>query len=203
MAAAKDAYEKERSASKAITFGLMYGKTIATLARELGVPYVAAERIVNAILGGYSGFDAWCKAQQAHGRQHGESWTWWDGSNRWRRRPLWEIGDAQDQGRQTARSITAMNSTINSPIQGTAADYCMSSTIELVKLARAGELGRDTKVVLTIHDAVVFESREENVLQLVKTAKACMLQWATPAGVPFGVDAKVGRTLGELKGYHA
>lgn len=203
MAAAKDAYERERSASKAITFGLMYGKTVATLARELGIAIEAAQRIVNAILGGYSGFDAWCKAQQAHGRSHGESWTWWDGSSQWRRRPLWEIGDAHDRGRPSPRAQTAMNSTINAPIQGTASDFCLASTIELVKLAHVGELGRDTKVVLTIHDAVVFESHEDDVPHLVKTAKACMLQWPTPAGVPFGVDAKVGRTLGELKGYHA
>lgn len=203
MAAAKDAYERERSASKAITFGLMYGKTVGTLARELGIAYDAAERIVNAILGGYSGFSAWTQSQQAHGRRYGESWTWWGGSDRWRRRPLWAIGDAHEQGRPTSRSITAMNSTINSPIQGTASDYCLASTVELVKLARSGELGPDTKVVLTIHDAVVFEAREERVPDLIKTASACMLQWSTPSDVPFGVDAKVGRTLGELKGYHA
>lgn len=200
---AKTAQDKaNRSASKAITFGKMYGKQNRTLARELGISVEAADAIDTAILGGYRGFADWCDQQLALGRKYGESWTWWQGK-RFRRRPLWEIGDAPVGDRKTSRCITAENSTKNTPIQGTASDFCLASAIEVVDAAKRGHLGKNTQVPLTIHDALLLECDEDLVPIVVPKAKALMLQWPTPGNVPFGVDAKVGRSFGSMKEYHA
>lgn len=192
-----EVHKKERTESKVTTFGLIYGKTVRSLAKDLGIPVVRAESIVQAILGGYSDFSNWCDDQIMHARRYGESFTYWDGKPL-RRRPLWQIGDV---GREdSARAITARNASVNSPIQGTASDFCLRSAIEGVRACKSGHL-KDCRLIWTIHDSNIYEVPEDDVDIVIPKIAAIMLQWPTWNGVPLKVDFKVGKRFGSMKDY--
>lgn len=192
-----DANDKQRSESKVTTFGLMYGKTDLGLAEDLGISIERAGIIRRAILGGYPDFAAWCEEQELEARRTGETWTWWDGKLL-RRRPLWQIGDAPERdGRPSRRAVTAANSAVNTPIQGTASDYTLRSVIEVVRACEAGHIR--AKVVITIHDAIMLECLAEDAADVARQAGAIMTQWPTANGVPLVVDFKLGRAWGDLK----
>lgn len=195
----RDECDKQRSESKVTTFGLMYGKTAIGLADDLDISIERAQTLISLVLGGYPTFAAWADEERLRGNETGETWTWWDGDT-FRRRPLWQIGDRQDdQGRPSRRAVTAENSTVNTPIQGTASDYCVHSLIEVVKGCIDGTI--KAKVVITVHDSIMLEVREENVAEVARQVRAIMLKWRTLNGVPLAVDFKVGRSWGSLKGY--
>ena len=193
-----DKHEKQRTESKVTTFGLMYGKTVRTLARDLGISVEAAQVVVDSILGGYPRFAEWCDEQIQAARRYGEVFTYWDGDPL-RRRPLWHIGDSQSDDRPTRRSITARNAAINTPIQGSASDYCLRSCIEIVDACVRGEIA--AKVILTVHDSIVLEAREDRVEETVRKVYGIMMNKPTTGGVPLKVDFKVGRTFGDFEKY--
>lgn len=192
--------EKERSESKCVTFGLMYGKQDQTLAEELGISVEKAALIRKLVLGEYDGFAAWCEEQFDEGMSTGETWTWWAGE-RFRIRPIWQIGDAPERnGRPTGRAITARNSCVNTPIQGTASDYCLRSLIEVVKACQVGEI--PAKVIITIHDAIMLECRRSLADQVARQVGEIMCSWPTIGGMPLVADFKIGRSWGSMKGFH-
>lgn len=178
-----------RTRAKAVNFGGMYGKTARTFAKEWGVPLEEAERIYSAILGEFSGYRTWSQRCLAEARKRGEVWTWWDGA-RARRRPLWRVADADDKARSVAEHGAS-----NSPIQGTASDFCLRSLIEIVHWIKSDCV--PAKLVLTVHDQLMLEVAEEAVREAVYTVRAIMCGWNS-GDVPLEVDVKTGRTWGSL-----
>jgi DNA polymerase-1 len=78
---------------------------------------------------------------------------------------------------------------MNSPIQGTAADILKLAMIRVHRLLKAG--GFQTKMLLTVHDEIVFDldkSEEQSVVPLIVEAMSGVL----PMSVPLAVEAGVG-----------
>jgi len=85
----------------------------------------------------------------------------------------------------------------NSPIQGTASDFCLKSLIAMVDWIDTNNLSDVIKLCLPIHDALLFEVREDWVERLAAKTQATMTGWES-GGVPLAVDVEVGSTWGDL-----
>lgn len=189
---AEEVGSKHRSAAKSFNFGLLYGMTDGGLAKRLGCSVADAGRLRKAIMGKWSVLAEWMAARMKETRRTGVAWTWWAGE-RARCRPLIGIA-AQDN---LARS-KAENSSINTPVQGTASDFMLASIVEIVDWLLADAV--PAKLVLTVHDSVIFEVREDAVEEVVLGAIDIM-QSHDSKGVPLKVDAEVGTSLGDLEAW--
>ena len=188
-----DAVEKiHRSAAKTVNFGLLYGLNVAGLAHQIGCTVDAADSIKRAVLGKFKVLDRWIRERLEETRQSGDAWTWWNGG-RARRRPLWDIGD-----RDETKRATAERSSWNTPIQGTASDFCLASLIECVRWLKGSTL--KTKLVMTVHDSLIFEVPQNELEIVAGKVDEIMSSWNSN-GVPLKVDLEVGKSWGSLESY--
>lgn len=186
--------KKQRSDCKAVFFGLLYGKTDFGLAKQLGVTEREAARIRSVILGRFVDLAAWCKEQIAFGHKHGGVFTWWNGHEEARWRPLYGIAAQGDEGK--GQRFNAENSCINTPVQGLAGDIVTSSLLKIVKRLREQRI--DARLVNTVHDSAMVEVRIGQEVQA-----ACIMRDAILGqnceGVRLAVDFKIGTSWGSMK----
>lgn len=188
--------KKHRSMAKNVNFGVLYGKTAKSLAKEWGISVQKAQAIVDAIMGNFKQLQAWCAARLQEAQRTGLVWTYWNGEPA-RRRPLYRVADADDAAASVAR-----NGAVNSPIQGTASDFCIASLAESVQWIEDEGLEDDVKLVLPIHDALLFEVSEHMVDEVVGTVREIMTGHDSQ-GVPLIADCKVGKAWGSMEDRHA
>jgi uracil-DNA glycosylase family 4 len=184
--------DKHRSWAKNVNFGVLYGKTARTFAKEWGISIVKAEAIVAAIMGNFKDLQRWCAQRQAEVQKTGEVWTWWAGQLA-RKRPLWRVADPDDYVASTAR-----NGAMNSPIQGTASDFCIASLYQSVQWIEEDGIEDDVKLVLPVHDSLMFEVSEHMVNEVVGTVTDIMTGHDSN-GVPLIADCKVGKAWGSME----
>lgn len=184
--------DQHRSWAKTVNFGVLYGKTAGSLAEEWGITRAKAQQIMDAILGKFAKLRDWCMRQQAQAKRTGEVFTWWDGEKA-RMRPLWRIADQDDHAANTAK-----NGAVNSPVQGTASDFCIASLVEATQWIVDDGIERDVKLCLPVHDALMFEVKRSMVSEVSHTVKAIM-GGHNSNGVPLEVDFKVGPAWGSMK----
>lgn len=188
--------KKHRSMAKSVNFGVLYGKTANTLAEEWGVTKRKAQQIVDAIMGNFNKLQAWCAKQEALAAKNGIVHTWWDGEVA-RHRPLFRIAE---RGNDKAQS-TARNGARNSPIQGTASEFCIASLVDCVDWIEGDGLEDSVKLILPVHDALLFEVREDMVDQTAQVVHEIMTGHNSK-DVPLTVDFKVGDAWGSMVDYH-
>jgi DNA polymerase-1 len=181
-----------RSMAKSVNFGILYGKTARTLAKEWGVSEAKAQTVIDAIMGRFRKLDTWCKDRRVEAARTGVSWTWWDGQKA-RRRPMWRIADS-DGG----TSSRAENGAVNTPIQGTASDFCIASLVSCVDWIESEGLHNDVQLVLPVHDSLLFLVRKELLPMVASTAHEIMTSWNSD-GVPLEVDVEIGSRWGSLQ----
>lgn len=182
--------DKHRSYSKSFNFGLLYGMTDGGLARRLGTTKAKARQLREAIMGKWKVLAQWMAERLKEARQLGEARTWWAGMPA-RSRPLPYIRSTDNLQRANAE-----NSAINTPVQGTASDFMLASIARLVAWVRSAQL--PAKVVLTVHDSVVLEVRNDAIDHVAQGVVAIM-QDHHSMGMPLKVDVEVGPTLADLK----
>ncbi len=185
--------KEHRSAAKALNFGVLYGKTARSFAKQFNVSVEEAQKIVDAISGAFKGFSSWCKERIREAEETGLSWTVWEGAPA-RVRHLYRIADT-DEAAGGYRS-NARNASINTPIQGSASDFCTMSLVRSVNWLCSS--GFPAKLVLPIHDALLFEVEEAYAGELVDTVGHFMVDYDTK-GVPMVVDADAGPAWGSLE----
>lgn len=187
--------KKHRTEAKSVNFGMLYGKTVGSFAAEFGCSRAEAQKIIDAILGNFVGLAKWCKDRLQETRATGLAWTELDGE-RARVRHLYRVADAEDD--DAGGRITAENGAVNSPVQGTASDLCVDSLVKSVAWLQATNY--PARLVLPIHDALLFECKEGAVDDLVHEVGRIMTDRET-GGVPLVVDAEVGPSWGSLEKY--
>lgn len=181
--------DKHRSEAKAFNFGLLYGEGDAALAKSIGCSVAQAARLRGAILGRLRDLDRFIKRCLAESKRDGYAWTWWEGE-RARRRPLFKLGSEDSEERSRAE-----HGSWNTPIQGTASEYCLRSLVEVVRLIEAG---LPAELVLSVHDSIVLECRERDVELVAGAGQEAMLRWDS-GPVKLVADMKVGPSLGSLE----
>jgi DNA polymerase-1 len=165
-----------RRRAKAINFGIIYGISAFGLARQLGIPQGEARRYIDAYFERYPGIRGYMDAMRERAKTEGYVETIFG-----RRIHLAGIAD-----RNPARRSFAERQAINAPLQGAAADIIKRAMVRVpAALARARLKGR---MILQVHDELLFEAPAGEVDTLVKTMTRVM-EGAAHLSVPLVVDA--------------
>lgn len=184
--------KKHRTAAKTFNFGIMYGMSDEGIALKAGCSIAEAQKIREAVMGKFHKLAAWISGQIRYAKQHGICWTWWDG-DRARRRPLYDIASASSLERSNSE-----NASFNTPVQGTGSDFCLMSLVECVRWLREDAV--PAKLVLPIHDALLFEVRNDALEEVAYNARRIMTGFNSN-GVDLTVDMDTGPAWGSLKKY--
>ena len=139
----------QRRKAKAINFGLIYGMSAFGLAKQIGVARGEAQEYIDRYFTRYPGVADYMDATRAIAHEQGYVETLLG-----RRLYLPEI-NARNKQRQLAAERTA----INAPMQGTAADIIKLAMIDVD--AWLTETALDAKMIMQVHDELVFEVADE------------------------------------------
>jgi DNA polymerase-1 len=177
-----DRHELRRRA-KIINYALLYGKTAFTLARDIGVPQPAAQAFIDAYFAGYPGVRAFIDRTLDDARRSGVVRTLGG-----RRRLVPELTSTNGMIRAAAE-----REAVNMPIQGTAADILKRAMIDVHAALAARPAGpAPPRMILTVHDELVLETREADAEDLAALVRQVM-ERACPLDVPLPVDVGIGR----------
>lgn len=182
--APKSVTDEMRRAAKAINFGLIYGMSAFGLARQLKVDRNAAQEYVNLYFRRYPDVKAFMDTTREQARTRGYVETLFG-----RRLYLPEIRAASATRRQGAERAA-----INAPMQGTAADLIKRAMIEVdawIERSRPG-----ARMIMQVHDELVFELAEDAVEQVRAEVCRCM-EGVAQLSVPLVVDIGVGANWDE------
>ena len=152
----------QRRKAKAINFGLIYGMSAFGLAKQLGIGRHEAQQYIDVYFARYPGVADYMARTRALAHEKGYVETL-----KGRRLYLPEI-NARNRQRQQAAERTA----INAPMQGTAADL-----IKLAMLAVDAWIhssGVDARLMMQVHDELVFEVADDAVAGLSEKVAALM-----------------------------
>ena len=182
--ASKKVSDDERRSAKAINFGLIYGMSAFGLGRQLGIPRREAQDYVDLYFTRYPGVKQFMDDTRELARDRGYVETVFG-----RRLYLPEI-----KSRNPARRQYAERTAINAPMQGTAADIIKRAMITLHQWL--GDSGAAARVIMQVHDELVFEVAEDAVAQL-QAAVVEQMEAAAELSVPLKVDVGVGKNWDE------
>ena len=175
-----------RRVAKVINFGVIYGLSPFGLAQTLGIDTREAAKFIATYFERYSGVKKYLDAQIAETRKTGFTKTIFG-----RIRPIPEINSPQPNMRNFAER-TAMNT----PMQGSAADLIKLAMIEMDR--RLPKEDFKSRMILQVHDELLFEGPEEEIPRLIKLVKEVMENVYT-LSVPLLVDTKVGYNWRDMK----
>ncbi len=185
FAVASDRVSDEmRRAAKAINFGLIYGMSAFGLARQLKIDRNAAQEYVNLYFRRYPGVKAFMDMTREQARTRGYVETLFG-----RRLYLPEINAANATRRQGAERAA-----INAPMQGTAADLIKRAMIEVDAWIERSH--PPARMIMQVHDELVFELAEDAVEQVRAEVRRCM-EGVAQLSVPLVVDIGVGANWDE------
>ena len=184
-----DPHELRRRA-KIINYALLYGKTAFTLARDIGVPQQAAQAFIDAYFAGFPKVRAFIDRLLEDARQTGVVKTLFG-----RRRLVPELTSRNGQVRAAAERVS-----VNLPIQGTAADILKKAMIDIHQEIEARRRdGLRTRMILTVHDELLFEVPAEEGDEAMAIVRAGM-ERAVDLNVPLTVDVGIAPNWCEAKG---
>ena len=178
-----DPHELRRRA-KIINYALLYGKTAFTLSKDVGVTKKAAQTFIDAYFEGFPAVRAYLDRTLDAARETGVVTTMFD-----RRRRVPEIASRNAQLRGAAERVA-----VNMPIQGSAADVLKRAMIDV-----HAALPPDARMILTVHDELLFEAPEADAREVADLVRARM-ESAVELSVPLTVDVGIGRNWKEAKG---
>ncbi len=169
----------QRRSAKAINFGLIYGMSAFGLARQLKVEQSKAQAYIEAYFERYPNVRHYMDQTRQAAREQGYVETVWG-----RRLYLPEINSRQYQRRQYAERTA-----INAPMQGTAADIIKRAMIDIDHWIQT-EAGEQVRMIMQVHDELVFEVAEGFIEQATAQFQTLMTQAAqlkVPLEVGIGV----------------
>lgn len=174
----------QRRSAKAINFGLIYGMSSFGLARQLGVDRAAAQDYIDRYFRRYPGVQIFMDSTRVQARKLGYVETLFG-----RRLYLPEINVSNAQRRQYAERTA-----INAPMQGTAADIIKLAMLRVQEWLDSKAL--DARMIMQVHDELVFEVAEQAVEQAKEPIRRLMSEVAK-LSVPLVVDIGVGNNWDE------
>lgn len=185
---------EQRNGAKMVNFGIVYGITPYGLARRLNIPNDEASAIIDGYKRRFAGITTFLQECTEQARTHGFVETILH-----RRRPITDIDSNQPNRRALAERMA-----INSVVQGSAADLIKLAMVQIHALLEGAQHNpahpelRAVKMLLQIHDELVFEAPENSA----PAARDCiveLMQSAMQLDVPLRADAAIGRSWFEGK----
>ena len=170
---------EQRSMAKTANFGIMYGISTFGLAQRLHLPRAAAKELIDGYFASFPSIRSFIDGSIAFAREHGYVETLFG-----RRRYLPDI-----QARNATVRALAERNAVNAPIQGTSADIIKLAMIGVA--ARLKAEGLRSKMVLQIHDELLFDAVPEEVPAL-KTLVTEVMEHVMELSVPLTVECSSG-----------
>jgi DNA polymerase-1 len=182
--APEDVDEGQRERAKAVNFGIVYGSSAFGLAQQLGIASAEAQATIDAYFERYRGVRRFLGETIEGARERGYVETLLG-----RRRQLPDLGSRNRALRQAAERMA-----VNSVIQGTAADLIKKAMVAVDAAIEAE--GLPARMLLQVHDELVFEVREAAVPAFATRVRELM-QGVFSLAVPLVVDVGSGRNWRE------
>lgn len=186
----EDVTKEERYAAKAINFGIIYGQGPWGLSQTAKIPLEDAKEFIERYFKKHKPIKIYLDSMIKQAQKHGYVETLFG-----RKRYIPEINSSVSVVRSQAERIA-----INMPIQGTAADVLKIAMIDLHKELMENYSREEVKMILTVHDELVFEVRDDKLEEVAKLVRDSM---ENPKGfkldVPIKVDVEYGQNWGDLK----
>jgi DNA polymerase-1 len=176
-----DMTSEVRRRAKAINFGIIYGISAFGLSQQLGIGRAEAGDYIAKYFERFPGIKAYMNAMREKARQDGHVTTIFG-------RKI-HFPDIMSSNR--AMRAFFERAAINAPIQGSAADIMRRAMVRMP--AALAEAAPNTRMLLQVHDELVFEAPEAEVEAVIATACRVMERAAEPAAmlsVPLKVDAR-------------
>ena len=174
----KDVSSDQRRSAKAINFGLIYGMSAFGLSRQLDIDQAAAKAYMALYFKRYPGVHDYMESIREKARKEGYVETLIG-----RRLYLPEINSKQIQRRRQAERVA-----INAPLQGTAADIIK---LAMIKAYQTIKNRSDIKMLMQVHDELVFEVKE-SAIDEAKTLIKEVMENTTTLSVPLLVEIGAG-----------
>lgn len=168
----------QRSQAKTVNFGIIYGQGAFGLADQTGLSRTEAKQMIDAYYATYPKLKEWMSQQVQKARELGYVETLLG-----RRRHLKDINSNNFVVRGLAERIS-----VNAPIQGSAADIIKIAMIKIQEELETKEM--QTKMLLQVHDELLFESPEneiETASELIKKEMESAIETRVPLLVEVGV----------------
>ncbi|MAG55807.1 MAG: DNA polymerase I [Planctomycetes bacterium] len=175
----KDVDATIRGRAKAINFGILYGMGPLRLSRETGLTMDEARTFIKRYFDTFPAIQDFLSGLKDFTRQEGYAQTILG-----RRRPIPDINSSNGMLRSQAENMA-----VNTPIQGSAADLLKVAMCRIWR--ELGVRGLRSKMILTVHDELVFDVPNEE-LDRVQSLVRDLMEHAFPLDVPLKVDIGVG-----------
>ncbi|NIJ44815.1 DNA polymerase-1 [Wenyingzhuangia heitensis] len=170
---------EQRSHAKTVNFGIIYGVSAFGLSQQTNLSRKESKELIDTYYETYPTLKKYMASQVDFAKEHGYVKTLLD-----RRRYLKNINSAN----AIVRSADERNA-VNAPIQGTAADIIKIAMIDIQKALEEG--GYQTKMLLQVHDELVFDMHKDEI-DTLKPLIISKMQNAYKISVPLVVDTDMG-----------
>ncbi len=172
--------EDMRKRAKAVNFGIVYGISGFSLAKDIGTSVPEATRYIKSYLLNYPFIDAYLEDVVREATDKGYTAT-----PMGRRRYIPELTATKAPLRAFGKRVA-----MNAPIQGAAADIMKLAMINVARAIKAE--GLDARIVMQVHDELVIEARDSCV-DAVKALLKREMEGAVSLSVPLTVDVTSGK----------
>jgi len=177
---------EQRSAAKAVNFGIIYGQTPFGLARGLGISVAEARTFIDTYFLRYPGIRLFVDKCIDSAKTKGYAETILG-----RRRPIPELTSRNQAVRSGGERVA-----VNTVVQGSAADLIKRAMIDIHETLASGPLA--ARMLVQVHDELVFEVPRAQVEETEAVVRKRM-ERAIPLDVPVVVDVGVGASWAEAK----
>jgi DNA polymerase I len=175
----KSVTPEQRNSAKTVNFGVLYGMGAFSLAKQLGISNKEAAEFIKNYFDRYPGIKKCLDGMLEGARRDGFVTTAFK-----RRRYMPEIHSKDPRLRAFAERTA-----INAPMQGTASDIIKMAMVSVQQ--SLGEKKMASRMILQVHDELVFEGPKAEMAALSKLVRAQM-QGAAKFKVPLEVSVKTG-----------
>ena len=174
-----------RQRAKAVNFGIIYGQQAYGLSLQLNISVSEAGSFLRQYYARYPAVKRYMDETVALAEERGFVTTLFN-----RRREIPQLKSSSSTARQNGRRMA-----INTPVQGSAADIIKVAMINIDRRLR--EMDLKSKMIIQIHDELVFELPQEE-LERLRAIVVEEMESVKKLTVPLKVDMKVGRNWAEI-----
>ena len=175
-----------RRNAKAVNFGIIYGISSYGLAQDLGISPKEAREFIDKYFNAYPGILSYMDKIKEQAKLDGYVKTIMN-----RKRVIEELNNTNYMIRSMGERMA-----LNTPIQGSSADILKKAMIEIDK--KFTELNLESKMLLQIHDELIFNVLESEI-DIVKSTVKNIMENTIVLSVPLEVDMNIGANLYEAK----
>lgn len=180
-----------RRKAKVINFGILYGMGVTALQKNLGVKRKEAQEFYDTYFKTFDRLAAYMEETKRFMEKYGYTETYFG-----RRRYFEGMSNMMPHIKAQAERMA-----VNAPIQGTSADIIKIAMGNIQKWIEENHLQDDVKMILQIHDELIFEVKEEKVKEVADQIVAIMegvLPLEKTSGVPLSTGKDAGKDWGSL-----